>query len=277
MKIGEFVRRFIPKVLAYCEKQDPQELMRLGNATYSKKHLNINFPFLMEMDALPSDLSRRYWVQEYIACDKTIRICSQWYETNKIYFIDYLTRIGIEYDDSLLDVSLENTRDLDCNASMSTVRLNSRYKGNAIGNAQNAVVRNILSNLGLEQFSENDWQNTKAYFDHKCVYCGQEVALEIDHAIPINKKYLGEHRLGNLVPSCGKCNSVKGSKDFREFLGKDKQRIQAIEAYMDSRNYAPLANNEQVQVILEMVYGEVGSVAERYVQIINQLFLTNDN
>jgi len=33
-----------------------------------------------------------------------------------------------------------------------------RYKGNAIGNAQNALVRNILSRLGDEAFSAEDWQ-----------------------------------------------------------------------------------------------------------------------
>ena len=36
-----------------------------------------------------------------------------------------------------------------------------RYKGNPIGNASNALVRNILSNLGNERFNSADWTETK--------------------------------------------------------------------------------------------------------------------
>ena len=38
-----------------------------------------------------------------------------------------------------------------------------RYKGNPIGNASNALVRNILSNLGNERFNSADWTETKKY------------------------------------------------------------------------------------------------------------------
>ncbi len=138
-------------------------------------------------------------------------------------------------------------------------------------------MRNILSNLGTEQFSEEDWFATKAYFNHQCAYCGEVKELVIEHAIPINKVYLGEHRLGNLVPSCKECNSAKASKDFREFLEGSDDKIAAIEAYMDEKNYVPLENNEQVSMILEMAYREVGTVAERYISIINELFIPEDD
>ncbi|WP_232472839.1 HNH endonuclease [Vibrio anguillarum] len=138
-------------------------------------------------------------------------------------------------------------------------------------------MRNILSNLGTEQFSEEDWQATKAYFNHQCSYCGESKELVIEHAIPINKVYLGDHRLGNLVPSCRECNSAKASKDFREFLEGRDDKIKAIESYMDEKNYVPLENNEQVSMILEMAYREVGTVAERYITIINELFVPEDD
>nr|WP_237667947.1 hypothetical protein [Vibrio toranzoniae] len=46
---------------------------------------------------------------------------------------------------------------------------------------------------------------------------------------------------------------------------------------MDKRNYVPLENNEQVQMILKMAYREVGTVAERYITIINELFVHEDD
>lgn len=79
-----------------------------------------------------------------------------------------------------------------------------------------------------------------------------------------------------MVPSCKECNSVKASKDFREFLEGCDDKIKAIEAYMDGKNYVSLENNEQVSMILEMAYREVGSVAERYISIINELFVSKD-
>lgn len=94
----------------------------------------------------------------------------------------------------------------------------------------------------------------------------------IEHAVPINKEKLGEHRLGNLVPSCNGCNSNKAGKDFREFLGENTRAIRKIEEYMDSRNYVPLENNEQMKMILNVAHKEVSALAERYITIINDLF-----
>ena len=42
---------------------------------------------------------------------------------------------------------------------------------------------------------------------------------------------------------------------------------------MESRNYVPLENNEQMKKILNMAYEETGKVAERYITIINELFV----
>ncbi|WOV90735.1 MAG: HNH endonuclease signature motif containing protein [Candidatus Zeuxoniibacter abyssi] len=113
-----------------------------------------------------------------------------------------------------------------------------RYKGNPIGNASNALVRNILSNLGNERFNSADWTETKKYFKNCCAYCGKEQNpkdLVMEHAIPINKEVLGEHRLGNIVPSCKQCNSEKHKKSFEEFLGDDTQKINAIKKCMSDK------------------------------------------
>ena len=94
----------------------------------------------------------------------------------------------------------------------------------------------------------------------------------MEHAIPINKEKLGEHRIGNLVPSCKACNASKANKDYREFLADNNEAIGRIEQYMDSRNYVPLEDNKQMKKILDMAYKEVGSLADRYIVIINELF-----
>ncbi|MEZ8820419.1 HNH endonuclease [Vibrio sp. 10N.261.55.B8] len=278
MKVGKLVQLLLPKVIEYCEQNDHAEFERLCDAGYSKRTFNINFPFLVKKGSLPSERSKRYWTNIYLVRGKTVRACSQWYEKDAVWFVEYLQRIGIDYDETqleglLLDAKVTSKQ----KASFRSRKANSRYRGNAIGNAQNLLVRNVLSNLGSEQLSEEDWLETKAYFNHKCAYCGEAKELVIEHAIPINKVYLGEHKLGNLVPSCKECNSSKASKDFREFLDGSDDKIAVIESYMDKQNYVPLENNEQVQMILEMAYREVGAVAERYITIINELFVHEDD
>jgi len=128
-----------------------------------------------------------------------------------------------------------------------------------------------LSNIGKESFNEEDWLETKKYFNNKCAYCDADGELIIEHAIPINKEKLGEHKIGNIIPSCKKCNSEKCNKDYREYLEGKIEKIKKIEAYMGSKSYVPLENNKQLKIILNMAYEEVEIVANRYIQIINEL------
>ena len=43
--------------------------------------------------------------------------------------------------------------------------------------------------------------------NHKCVYCGSENDLEIDHIVPLARG--GENELGNLQTLCKPCNTIK--------------------------------------------------------------------
>ena len=204
-----------------------------------------------------------------------VRVSSQWYDSHisnsRKLFTNYLISKGIISKNDLSQnprLQTDKVRDM---RNTRIPRSNSRYRGNAIGNAQNLVIRNILSNLGEESFNKNDWQETKAIFGNQCAYCGAEGSLVMEHAIPINKKALGEHRLGNLVPSCKQCNAAKADRDYRDFLSNDPDRIQKIDAYMEKCNYVPLGENDQVKTILERAYEDVGKVAERYIAILNGL------
>jgi 5-methylcytosine-specific restriction endonuclease McrA len=278
MKIGQLVKSHIKDIFRYCDTVDHEELPRLMDENYSKKTLDINFPFCKEASIIPADQSKRYWTSSYLVRGKTVRVSSQWYDLttskSRDLFNQYLLTKKIITEDELSSsvTSTPSPSDVLYNRASST-RQNSRYKGNAIGNAQNLVIRNILSNLGQESFNERDWTESKEYFSNSCAYCGQEGELIMEHVIPINRQSLGEHRLGNLVPSCRSCNSAKADKSFRDLLINNPIRLQKIEEYMDSHNYVPLGDNEQVNAILEIAYNEVSFVAERYVTILNNLLL----
>lgn len=270
MKIGKLVKHHVKKIFQHCDTEEHGELERLMDKKYSKKTFGINYPFCTESDLIPKDDSKRYWTDLYLVRGKKVRVSSQWFIEHTEQFKKYLLNKGL-----IAQETIDELAEIDSDAihtSINSTRINSRYRGNAIGNAQNLLVRNILSNLGAESFNKEDWDNTKTYFDNKCAYCGSEKELVIEHAVPINKASLGEHRLGNIVPSCKSCNSKKADKDYQTFLKGNEYRIRRIEEYMDSRNYIPLGENEQVAKILEMAYQEVAMVSKRYIEILNELF-----
>jgi len=271
MKIGQFVKAHIREIFSYCDSVDHKEINALLDLAYSKRTFGTNFPFCAAVEDIEKTVAKRYWVDVYLVRGKRVRVTSQWFESNRPLFVQYLKSKTIEIKSSI-DNHNQTSNESNSSRKISTDRLNSRYRGNAIGNAQNLFVRNILSRLGNESFSQKDWEETKDYFLRRCAYCNAEADLLIEHAIPINKEKLGEHRLGNLVPSCKFCNSKKGALDFREFLENDLESIQKIEAYMDSRNYVPLEDSEQMRMILDMAHKEVAFLAERYIRIINELF-----
>ena len=275
MRIGQFVKSYIKDIFLYCDTVDPEETTRLMDADYSKQTFDVNFPFCAEVSSIPPELSRRYWTDQYQVGGKTVRVTSQWFDSHvsksRALFADYLITKAIVSEDELSPDALNGPNQAVMNHVRRSSRSNSRYKGNAIGNAQNLVIRNILSNLGEESFNENDWQETKAFFGNQCAYCSAEDSIIMDHIIPINKNALGEHRLGNLVPSCKRCNSRKADRDYRKFLADAPHRIQKIEEYMDKCRYVPLGENDRVQKILEMAYEDAGKIAERYIAILNEL------
>ena len=277
MKIGQLVKTYVRKVFRYCDESDHEELARLMDAKYSKDTLGINFPFCLEVETISPQLSKRYWRDIHVVRGKTLRVCSQWINPltsqSRELFCQYLLSKKLVDNEELsaIDSLPQPSRRLSIEVPAKRAA-RGRYRGNAIGNAQNLFVRNILSNIGQESFNENDWQEAKAYFKNKCAYCGAETDLVIDHAIPINKAKLGEHRIGNLVPSCNDCNVRKGNKDYSEYLSGDDEKRRTIESYMDCKNYVPLGNNEQVRMILDLAYAEVSALVDRYIVIINSLF-----
>ncbi|MCA3554186.1 HNH endonuclease signature motif containing protein [Aestuariivirga sp.] len=209
MRIGDLVRHYIPFILEYCEKHDHSEFYRLCDRAYSTDTLDVNFPFCKPVAEISALENRRFWSQVYVVSGISVRVISQWYDPpiskSRPSLVQYQERCGIEMIDAARVVAgAESAEDMPVERAPRAAR--SRFKGNAIGNAQNPLVRNILSNLGMESFGQNHWLQVIDAFGGCCAYCGQEGDVVMDHVVPINKQSLGEHRLGNIVPCCRACN-----------------------------------------------------------------------
>jgi 5-methylcytosine-specific restriction endonuclease McrA len=279
MSVAEIIYKNIRPIIDYCNN-NPKELDKLLSINISKEMFDLNYAFFIETkdidDTNTKKSSLRYKSNIYIVSNKKVRITNDWYKRNIPYIKEYFAKNNITnlYPIELMETIKAGTTNVVL-VKKSNSRQNSRYKGNAIGNAQNLLIRNILSNLGNESFNENDWQETKRYFDNKCAYCGKVGDLVMEHAIPINKENLGEHRIGNIVPACDECNKTKADKNYREFLGNNLDAIKKIDKYMESKNYNPLEDDERLKKILNMAYEEVSLIADRYINIINDIFIKN--
>lgn len=282
MKIGKLVRSYIPNILDYCEKRDPSEFDRLMDLAYSKEVFGVHYPFLKDVNDISEKEKIRYWREQYAFRNSLIRVTNDWIEEprskSRTLFNQYILDRRISSD---LHISSEKNVQLTDQTRKKRVlppakTKNSRYRGNAIGNSQNLLIRNILSNLGEENITSDDWEKTKEHFSHACAYCGQQGELVMDHAVPINRQSLGEHRLGNLVPCCKSCNQEKGDKNFREYLSDKQDRLEFIIQYMNSRNYQPLGDNEKIRMILQEAHKEVSIVSERYRRMLNSLFFKTE-
>jgi hypothetical protein len=89
-----------------------------------------------------------------------------------------------------------------------------------------------------------------------------------DHLIPINKKDLGLHAWGNIVPACNPCNSKKQGGDWRDFIiqragPSAAERHQRMRDFLESYPYHP---SYDLGSIVNDLYVEVGAVAMALIQ-----------
>lgn len=75
---------------------------------------------------------------------------------------------------------------------------------------RHALKLNVPATLTREE-----WEQIKAKHGNRCLCCGHEGGLTIDHIIPLSKG--GHHVADNVQPLCGPCNSKKHTKtiDYR--------------------------------------------------------------
>ena len=273
MQIGQLVQRYTPMIFALCEHKIRAEFDWLQDTDYSKRTLDINYPFCKPVAKIAASEHVRYYSKIYPVRGVSVRVTSQWFDPptsrSRPLLMRYLTRLGIDVTDWARVPPEAKAASAEEKPDRSS---KDRFKGNPIASAQNLLVRNILSNLGSESFGEEHWRQVIDAFGKRCAYCGrQEGELLMDHVAPINKQSLGEHRLGNLVPSCKTCNAEKGDMDFRAFLSTRPERIKAIHDHMIRHKYAPITANARIGEIVELAHREVAEVAKRYIEILNLL------
>jgi len=75
-------------------------------------------------------------------------------------------------------------------------------------------------------YTPAEWKALCAEYDYKCVKCGQQVPLTVDHVIPLSKG--GRNSIDNIQPLCLPCNSGKKDRiaDYRTGKGGVARWIQ---------------------------------------------------
>lgn len=267
MKIGQFVKRNVRAIFQYCETSDPSEFARLQDPQYSKETFDINYPFCKPVSKIAPQEHVRFYNATHEVHGVPVRVTSQWFNppTSKSLplFRKYLAKRQIAHD--------VNPQSDSPPVEAKERAARGRYRGSAIGIAQNAFIRHLLSRIGDEQFNAEQWEAVLSDFDQRCAYCGAEGDLVMEHVIPINRTSLGEHRLGNLVPACRRCNTTKADQDYRAFLGPETARISAIEAHMAKHDYLPIGENQRLRQIIELAHQDVRQLADRYAAIVDTM------
>src|SRR5262245_17629117 len=141
MKIGKLVKGHIKQIFLHCDSVAHDEIYSLLNSGYSKKTFGVNFPFCIELKNIEPSQSKRYWTEIYLVRGKRVRVTSQWLEKSRPLFITYLKSKGIASELASLEHE-EAATDKQRPAKPPSSRANSRYRGNAIGYAQNRFIRN---------------------------------------------------------------------------------------------------------------------------------------
>ncbi len=62
------------------------------------------------------------------------------------------------------------------------------------------------------EFTAQDWLDLCNRYDNRCLCCGEQKPLTVDHVIPLSKG--GTNTIDNIQPLCLSCNSSKGAKEI---------------------------------------------------------------
>lgn len=65
----------------------------------------------------------------------------------------------------------------------------------------------------------NKLKQLKKIYGNFCVYCDKNLAITVDHIIPISR--YGANALSNLLPSCRRCNYIKKNTSIYQFCPND--------------------------------------------------------
>lgn len=279
LPIGAFVRQHLPQMLSYCQA-NPKEFANLQDHEYCLTNFRQSLPVLRKRTT--ENRPPRYWSPSSSApfSNAGYWVTSEWVSSlHRAHFIVYLTNRGIATIGLSEDLLAWAQETVDEFGTTSAAPGGPRYRSTALGVAQNALVRYLLSNLHYEAFTQDDWKSVKARdFKGTCAYCGEIKKTTIDHAVPINRIHLGEHRLGNLVPACSSCNGKKSNTTYTEFLEafyandlkQAQTRIQSLKMHAFKHDYQPIHDHEGIRAIIEEARTKLAEVAGDYLDKITE-------
>lgn len=78
-----------------------------------------------------------------------------------------------------------------------------------------------------------------------------------EHVVPMNRKLVGLHAWGNIVPACDPCNKAKSpidnrGEDWRTHPTLDPERLRHIEKFIKRYRYAPVVS--ELKLVMEKLY-----------------------
>ncbi|MBN2002853.1 MAG: HNH endonuclease [Anaerolineae bacterium] len=122
------------------------------------------------------------------------------------------------------------------------------------------VERALQEGIAKRQFGKAEIEQVLAFFGDEppeCVYCGDHNVVRWDHLVPVSRG--GETVLGNIVPSCARCDDSKRDIPFDEWMLSDAghspksrqvedihRRIERIRAYAQHFGYATRSLEERL-------------------------------
>lgn len=159
--------------------------------------------------------SYHYWIsqkparREYYQKNKTYinAINKKYYKKNRkrrtelsklwrIKNLEKVRRYNKNYRDKNLELVRERTRKWQKENPERVSLLQRRYR---------ATKANLPGSFTAEEF-----ERVKAFFDYKCVCCGEITPLEADHIVPISWPNSSDY-IQNIQPLCKSCNGRKGN------------------------------------------------------------------
>lgn len=71
--------------------------------------------------------------------------------------------------------------------------------------------RRVLKKNAVGEFSNSEWLELCQKYDNRCLRCGEQSVLTVDHVVPLSKG--GTNYIDNIQPLCLSCNSSKGTSE----------------------------------------------------------------
>jgi hypothetical protein len=111
------------------------------------------------------------------------------------------------------------------------------------------------------------------YFSYQCCYCTTPVRAETvswDHLVPVDKRALGLHAWGNVVPCCQICSSKRQQKFWKEFLqlrcatSSFEARVALIESFAALKRYDLDLN---LHHFADTLYEDIGAITTTLIQL----------